>query len=35
MFDPRRFKGTKIVLFAILLAVVVAFVGMLMMGGMG
>ena len=33
MLDPRRFKVTKIVLFAILLAGVLAFVGVLALGG--
>src|SRR3546814_650799 len=35
MLDPRRFKVTKIVLFAVLLALVLAFVGVLIGGGPG
>jgi hypothetical protein len=33
MLDPRRFKATKIVLFAILLTAVLAFAGALVLGG--
>jgi hypothetical protein len=33
MLDPRRFRVTKIVLLAILLAAVLAFLGMLAIGG--
>jgi hypothetical protein len=35
MLDPRRFRVTKIVLMAVLLTTVLAFVGVLILGGPG